>query len=72
MDVEMVKYHPFQYGFVENYFVWKYQGEEDVIDEMYSVNDLHGGTQPELGYDNSYRQMILDVAGPNFDQGLSR
>jgi len=72
MDVEMVKYHLFQYGFVENYFVWKYQGEEDVIDEMYSVNDLHGGTQPELGYDNPYRQMVLDVAGPNFDQGLSR
>ncbi|WMV37676.1 hypothetical protein MTR67_031061, partial [Solanum verrucosum] len=68
MDVEMVKYHLFQYGFVENYFVWKYQGEEDAIDEMYYVNDLHGGTQPELGYDNPYRQMVLDVAGPNFDQ----
>ncbi|WMV28348.1 hypothetical protein MTR67_021733 [Solanum verrucosum] len=68
MNVEMVKYHLFQYEFVENYFVWKYQGEEDVIDEMYYVNDLHGGTQPELGYDNLYQQMVLDVAGPNFYQ----
>ncbi|WMV19708.1 hypothetical protein MTR67_013093, partial [Solanum verrucosum] len=72
MDVEMVKYHLFQYGFVENYFVWKYQGEEDAIDEMYYVNDLHGGTQPELGYDNPYRQMVLDVAGSNFDQGIRK
>ncbi|WMV28792.1 hypothetical protein MTR67_022177 [Solanum verrucosum] len=53
---------------------WMYErldglrGEEDAIDEMYYVNDLHGGTQPELGYDNPYRQMVLDVAGPNFDQ----
>ncbi|KAH0779923.1 hypothetical protein KY290_006350 [Solanum tuberosum] len=45
--------------------------EEDVIDEMYYVNDLHGGTQLELGYDNPYRQMVLDVAGPNFDQATN-
>lgn len=72
MDIEMVKCHLFQYGFVENYFVWKYQGEEDVVEEIYSSNDLHGRAQSGLEYDNPYRQMVLDVAGPNFDQGPSR
>ncbi|XP_059290323.1 uncharacterized protein LOC132043886 [Lycium ferocissimum] len=69
MDVETVKLHLQSFGFVENYFVWKYQGEKEVTGEMYS--DLHGGTQPELGYDNPYRQMVLDAAGPNFGQGSS-
>ncbi|XP_060197804.1 uncharacterized protein LOC132626819 [Lycium barbarum] len=69
MDVETVKSHLQSFGFVENYFVWKYQGEKEVTGEMYS--DLHGGTQPELGYDNPYRQMVLDAVGPNFGQGSS-
>lgn len=28
MDIETVKLHLYQYGFVENYFLWKYQGEK--------------------------------------------
>nr|AAT40536.2 PttA2 protein, putative [Solanum demissum] len=65
-DVETVKLHLFRFGFVENYFVWTYQGEKEVIDEM-SI-DLPNDTQPGLGYDNPYRQMILDAAGSNFCQ----
>ncbi|OIT21138.1 hypothetical protein A4A49_55622, partial [Nicotiana attenuata] len=38
---------------------------------MSSSGDLHGGTHPESGYENPYRQMILDAAGPNFGHGLS-
>ncbi|XP_059295324.1 uncharacterized protein LOC132048635 [Lycium ferocissimum] len=71
MDVEIVQYHLFNFGFVENYFVWDYQGEKDMISEIASGNDLHGGAQPELGFDNPYRQMVLDAAGPNFGQGSS-
>jgi len=68
MDIETVKLHLFRFGFVENYFVWKYQGEKEVISEI--ASDLPGGTQPGLG-DNPYRQMVLDVAGSNFGQGSS-
>ncbi|KAH0647449.1 hypothetical protein KY290_033448 [Solanum tuberosum] len=43
----------------------------NVIDEISSDQDFYGGAQPELGYDNPYRQMIFYAAGPNFPQGLS-
>ncbi|OIT36727.1 hypothetical protein A4A49_65505, partial [Nicotiana attenuata] len=36
-----------------------------------SSGDLHGGAQPESGYENPYRQMVLDAVGSNFDHGLS-
>ncbi|XP_060177806.1 uncharacterized protein LOC132607740 [Lycium barbarum] len=71
IDVEIIEYHLFNFGFVEDYFVWEYQGEKDVIGEIASGNDLHGGSQPESGFDNPYRQMVLDAAGPNFGQGSS-
>ncbi|KAH0643646.1 hypothetical protein KY289_034620, partial [Solanum tuberosum] len=48
-----------------------HQGEKDVIGEISSDQNLNGGATPELGYDNPYRQMIFDAAGPNFPQGLS-
>ncbi|OIT33826.1 hypothetical protein A4A49_58076, partial [Nicotiana attenuata] len=38
---------------------------------MSSSGDLHGGSQPESGYENPYRQMVLDAAGPNFGHGLN-
>ncbi|KAH0671632.1 hypothetical protein KY285_025440 [Solanum tuberosum] len=44
-------------------------GEKDVINEISSGQDLHGSAQPELTYDNPYRQMVLDVSCPNFSQG---
>nr|XP_033511698.1 uncharacterized protein LOC117276480 [Nicotiana tomentosiformis] len=71
MDVETIKLHLYRYGFVENYFLWKYQGKKNVTDEMSSSDDLHGGSQPESGYENPYRQMVLDAVGPNFGPGLS-
>ncbi|XP_049405023.1 uncharacterized protein LOC125868409 [Solanum stenotomum] len=71
MDVETIKHHLYKSGFVDNYFIWKHQGEKDVIGEISSDQDLNGGATPELGYDNPYRQMIFDAAGPNFPQGSS-
>ncbi|PHU06084.1 hypothetical protein BC332_26906 [Capsicum chinense] len=44
--------------------------ERDGISGTSYGNDLHGGGQPIFG-ENSYRQMILDTAGPNFSQGSS-
>ncbi|KAF3620686.1 putative flowering time control protein FCA-like isoform X1 [Capsicum annuum] len=70
MDVETVKCHLYQSGFIENYFIWKYQGERDDISGTSYGNALHGSGQPAFG-ENSYRQMILDAAGPNFSQGSS-
>nr|XP_009803558.1 PREDICTED: uncharacterized protein LOC104248905 [Nicotiana sylvestris] len=71
MDVETVRFHLFKFRFVENYSIWKYRGEKDVTGVTSSSSDLHGGVQPALGYDNPYRQMILDAVGPNFGQGSS-
>ncbi|KAM3326935.1 hypothetical protein P3S67_002061 [Capsicum chacoense] len=70
MDVETVKCHLYQYGFIENYFIWKHQGERDDISETSYGNALHVGGQPILE-ENPYRQMILDAAGSNFSQGSS-
>ncbi|PHT74236.1 hypothetical protein T459_21513 [Capsicum annuum] len=46
MDVETVKYHLYQSGFIENYFIWKHQGKRDDISETSYDNALHGGGQP--------------------------
>ncbi|KAM3306222.1 hypothetical protein P3S67_013092 [Capsicum chacoense] len=70
MDVETVKYHLYQSGFIENYFIWKHQGERDDISGTSYGDALHSGGQP-LFLENPYRQMILDAAGPNFSQGSS-
>ncbi|KAM3282972.1 hypothetical protein P3S67_026617 [Capsicum chacoense] len=70
-DVEIVRYHLFPDEFVKDYFVWKHQGEKDVISEISSSIDLNNGAQLEFRYDNPYRQMILDAVGPNFNHGLS-
>ena len=42
-----------------------------MIGEISCGQDLNGGAKPELGYDNPYRQMILDEVCPNFPQGSS-
>ncbi|KAM3232670.1 hypothetical protein P3L10_018029 [Capsicum annuum] len=70
MNVETVKCHLYQFEFIENYFIWKHQGEKDDISGNSYGNDLHGGGQPIFG-ENPYRQMILDIDGLNFSQGSS-
>ncbi|KAM3356785.1 hypothetical protein P3S68_023499 [Capsicum galapagoense] len=70
MDVETIKCHLYQSEFIENYFIWKHQGERDDISKTSYGNALHGGGQPKFE-ENPYRQMILDAAGPNISQGSS-
>ncbi|KAM3265345.1 hypothetical protein P3L10_002339 [Capsicum annuum] len=70
MDVKTIKCHLYQSGFVENYFIWKHQGERDGISGTSYGNDLHGGGQPVFE-ENPYQQMILYATGPNFSQGSS-
>ncbi|XP_047270536.1 uncharacterized protein LOC124899627 [Capsicum annuum] len=70
MDVETVKCHLYQSGFIENYFIWKHKGERDDRSETSYGNALHGGGHP-IFKENPYRQMNLDVASPNFSQGSS-
>ncbi|KAM3263784.1 hypothetical protein P3L10_000778 [Capsicum annuum] len=70
VDVETIKYHLYQSGFVENYFIWKHQGKRDGISGTSYGNELHGGGQPVFR-ENPYRQIILDEVGPNFSQGSS-
>ncbi|KAM3237936.1 hypothetical protein P3L10_012966 [Capsicum annuum] len=42
-DVEMIRYHLLYDGFVKNYFVWKHQGEADLIGKISFGNDLING-----------------------------
>ncbi|KAM3237459.1 hypothetical protein P3L10_012488 [Capsicum annuum] len=70
MNVETVKYHIYQSEFIENYFIWKHQGEKDDISGTSYGIALHGGGKP-IFEENPYRQIILDAAGPNFSQGSS-
>ncbi|KAM3379267.1 hypothetical protein P3S68_011681 [Capsicum galapagoense] len=42
MDVETIKCHLYQSGFIENYFIWKHQGERDDISETSYGNAFHG------------------------------
>ncbi|KAM3232198.1 hypothetical protein P3L10_017557 [Capsicum annuum] len=70
MDVETVKCHLYQTGFIENYFIWKHKGERDDRSETSYGNALHGGGHL-IFEENPYRQMNLDVASPNFSQGSS-
>ena len=65
MDVETIKHQLYKSGFVDNYFIWKQQEEKNMIGDISCDKDLNGGSKPELGYDNPYRQMILDAAGSN-------
>ena len=69
MDVETIKHQLYKSGFVDNYFIWKHQGEKNRIGKISCEIDLNGGSKPELGYDNPYRQMVLDAARPNIPQG---
>ncbi|KAM3238214.1 hypothetical protein P3L10_013244 [Capsicum annuum] len=68
MDVETIKCHLYQFGFIENYFIWKHQGEKNDISGNSYGNALHGGGQP-IFEENPYQRMILDAAGPNFSLG---
>ena len=54
IDVETVKCHLYQSGFIENYFIWKHQGETDDISETSYGNALHGDGQP-IFEENPYR-----------------
>ena len=54
MDVETIKHHLYKSGFVDNYFIWKHQGERNMIGDISCDQDLNGGATPELGYDNPY------------------
>ncbi|KAM3282190.1 hypothetical protein P3S67_025835 [Capsicum chacoense] len=42
-DVKMIIYHLLHDGFVKDYFVWKHQGEADLIGEISFNNDLING-----------------------------
>ena len=64
----MIKHQLYKSGFVDNYFIWKHQGEKIIIGEISCDQDLNGGATLKLGYDNPYCQMILDAVVPNFPQ----
>lgn len=69
-EVDMVKYHLAKYGFKSNYHLWDRHGETSVRSTSSVGSTLSGmddantssNDQPEP----SYREMVFDVAGPDF------
>ncbi|XP_019197160.1 PREDICTED: uncharacterized protein LOC109191027 [Ipomoea nil] len=66
LDVPTVKYHLAKYGFVSDYYVWRFHGE-------YNVNldvDQDVGGPPQVASEeasNAYQTMVMDAAGPEFN-----
>ncbi|KAF3614155.1 putative flowering time control protein FCA-like isoform X1 [Capsicum annuum] len=56
-DFEMVRYHLFHDGFVKDYFVWKHQGETDLIDAA-GPNFNHGYNNIESRPSHLYESSI--------------
>ena len=42
LHVDEVKVHLYRYGFVEDYYIWKYHGEKELIRHRCLVRDVAG------------------------------
>ena len=64
--LDEVKFHLFKKGFIPHYYVWNRYGEQYVhATSTNSKCNIHGEVDTESS--NPYRQMILDMAGPDFN-----
>ena len=60
-EVDTVRLHLFKHGFVDDYFVWKYQGESNGSEYDHEVGQPNHGPN-----ENLYERMVLDAVGPTF------
>ena len=71
--MDEVEVHLYQYGFVEDYYVWKYHSEKEFIRHRCLVRDVAGpsnvnqvGIESESTNQTSYHTMVQEAAGPDF------
>ncbi|CAH9117021.1 unnamed protein product [Cuscuta epithymum] len=66
-EVDTLKLHLVKHGFVPNYFFWNRQGE--TLSDNSPTRD-HAFENQNFGFEDmpscSYRQMVMDAAGPDF------
>ncbi|XP_019170987.1 PREDICTED: uncharacterized protein LOC109166492 [Ipomoea nil] len=66
LDVPTVKYHLAKYGFVSDYYVWRFHGERIVRVDV--DQDVGGPSQmASEEASNTYHTMVMDVDGPQFN-----
>ncbi|XP_019172859.1 PREDICTED: uncharacterized protein LOC109168299 [Ipomoea nil] len=66
LDVPTVKYHLAKYGFVSDYYVWRFHGEYNVNLDV--DQDVGGPSQvASEEASNAYHTMVMDAAGPEFN-----
>ncbi|KAL4583531.1 hypothetical protein LXL04_008107 [Taraxacum kok-saghyz] len=64
LQVEDVKYHLARFGFTPNYRLWDRHGETSVSPTSSQIDDSDRSFNEQD--EPSYREMVLDVAGPDF------
>ncbi|XP_019158513.1 PREDICTED: uncharacterized protein LOC109155282 [Ipomoea nil] len=66
LDVPTVKFHLAKYGFVSDYYVWRFQGECNVSVDV--DRDVGGPSQMDNEEaSNAFHTMVMDAAGPEFN-----
>nr|GMC99858.1 uncharacterized protein LOC109168299 [Ipomoea batatas] len=66
LDVPTVKFHLAKYGFVSDYYVWRFHGECNLrVDVEQDVGAPSQMTSEESS--NAYHTMVMDAAGPEFN-----
>nr|GMC47957.1 uncharacterized protein LOC109166492 [Ipomoea batatas] len=66
LDVPTVKYHLARYGFVSDYYVWRFHGERIVPVDV--DRDVGGPSQmASEEASNAYHTMVMDAAGVEFN-----
>ncbi|KAK1377006.1 hypothetical protein POM88_033199 [Heracleum sosnowskyi] len=67
-DAQTVKLHLLKKGFVKNYYVWNRHGEPYIARESAGQSSTdYSNISRERDEDNLMYNMVMDVAGPNFD-----
>nr|GMC60642.1 uncharacterized protein LOC109168299 [Ipomoea batatas] len=66
LDVATVKFHLAKYGFVSDYYVWRFHGECNLRVDV----DQDVGAPSQMASEeesNAYHTMVMDAAGPEFN-----
>nr|GMC80509.1 phosphoacetylglucosamine mutase [Ipomoea batatas] len=66
LDVPTVKFHLGKYGFVSDYYVWRFHGEANLRVDV----DQDVGAPSQMASEeasNAYHTMVMDAAGPEFN-----
>jgi hypothetical protein len=64
--VDEVKVHLFNKGFIPNYYRWRCHGEKSIIPIPLDVGTSYYAPEGHGEQYNTYQQMVMDAAGPEY------